>query len=420
MLPSQVSESPAPQPRARLFSRARSEITVHRPAQPNPPINPRFAPLPPAAVSQRPAPPRPSGRGLIVQRSTARKIVLPYSLSFVRDSGYWLLFAVIVAFIAFGLVFLGTRRSVTLTINDLDTTMLTHQQTVRGVLNEAGLKWHPEDIIRPGLNEAVPPDGKISIHVAMPIVISADGNLIERRTQASTVLGVFRENNIQLKAQDQVFLDGRLVHEDTALPRFAATAGHPAMLSDQTGPVHITVTRSLPISVNDNGALSTIYTTDSTLGSALAHSGVLVFLGDYVSPDLTTPVSVGESVFIRRSRPATIEVDGQTIKTRTCATNVAELLKQEGIQLEGKDYASPSPTTDVVDDIKVSVTRVREEYHVESESIPYETKVAAQSEYGIGSACCSSDRPKRNKESRVQVCVRKRQTHLPGLGARVD
>jgi len=223
-------------------------------------------------------------------------------------------------------------------------------------------------------NERLPANGKISIRVAAPVEIAADGNVFQRRTQRTTIADVLDENGIHLKSQDQVFLDGRLVEADAALPRYTASVGRQAMPASTIFPTRLTVERAMPLTVNDNGLVSTLYTTDTTLGSALTHAGVLVYLGDSVTPDLANPMSAGASVFIRRSRPASITVDGRVIKTRTRATNVAGLLAQAGVMLDGKDYTAPTPTSLVLDNMNVNVTRVREVFITETEQIPFETK----------------------------------------------
>ncbi len=259
-------------------------------------------------------------------------------------------------------------------INDQETTLWTRQQTVQDALVEAGISWNAEDIVIPALDQTLPRDGNISIRLATPIVLSADGEVREHRTQATTIENVLQENNIVLKSQDQVFLDGRRVRADASLPKFAASAGEPALFAFGSGRIQISVTRALPITINDNGAISTLFTTENTLGTALARAGVEVYIGDSVTPDLTTPVTTGASIFIRRSRPATITVDGKTIRTRTRTATLEQLLAQEGVTLAGKDYAIPAPTNPVVDYVNVSITRVREEFITETEQLTFQTK----------------------------------------------
>lgn len=271
-------------------------------------------------------------------------------------------------------LFIGGGEKLTVRINDQETTIWTRQPTVRDALIEAGITWSDQDIVRPALNSTLPADGKISIRLATPIVLTADGDVLERRTQATTIENVLEENRITLKPQDKVFLDGRLVRADASLPRYAASAGEPALLAPDSRILHIAIKRALPITINDNGTVSTLLTTENTLGTALARAGVQVYIGDSITPDLTTPVTTGAAVYIRRSRPASITVDGKTIRTRTRADTLDELLAQEGVSLEGKDYAVPALTNPVVDYVNVSITRVREEFITETEQLTFQTK----------------------------------------------
>ncbi len=291
-----------------------------------------------------------------------------------RDPSFWLLLFITAALVVMGWSFFSARRLVTVSIGDKQTALWTRQTTVRSALVEAGISWNPEDVIRPSLDDPLPANGRVTIRLALPVVVEADGMALQKRTQKTTIAEILKESQIQLKPADRVYLDGRPATPNTSLFGRASGGGQLAIPAKNSSPARITVERSVPISVNDNGLTSTIYTTERTLGAALQHSGLLVYLGDQVSPDLGTPVTAGASVFIRRSRPATIVADGRTIKTRTRGTTVADLLAQEGVQLAGKDFSEPSPTSPVLDGTTVKVTRIREVYITETIPITYQVR----------------------------------------------
>jgi uncharacterized protein YabE (DUF348 family) len=253
-------------------------------------------------------------------------------------------------------------RPVTLQINQETRTILTNQTTVAGVLHDAALTLHPEDIVFPALDAPIPDNQPILIRLARPITIEVDGVVLERRTQTRTIIEALREAGITLKLNDRVLRNDVVVEPSVML-------GEP----DSAMPAHLVVQRAVPIQVNDNGALSTVYTTAPTLGEALRQAGLIVYLGDYVTPDLGTPVAPGWQVYIQRSRTATINVDGKTIRTRSLGNTVADVLAQEGIELVDKDYTIPSATEAVRDEMTIQVMRVREEFFTESEYIPYQT-----------------------------------------------
>jgi 3D (Asp-Asp-Asp) domain-containing protein len=79
------------------------------------------------------------------------------------------------------------------------------------------------------------------------------------------------------------------------------------------------------------------------------------------------------TVKIERSVPAQIDVDGHLIRTRTLAGTVAGLLGQERIALVGRDQVIPGLAEPIRANTTVRVSRVREEYVVDFETIPFDT-----------------------------------------------
>lgn len=302
-----------------------------------------------------------------------RHLAFRWTSRLFRDPGIYVLFLLFVSAAFMGWAFLASLHRVQVVAGDNRVTLWTRQGTVRGALTEAGFVWNAEDVFDPGLDDPLPADGRVVLESAVPVSIQADGNVTSRLTQSDTVQGVLEESGVRLKSNDLVYLDGQLADLKTTLSRKPSLPGTVLAPASKLRPKRLVIERAVPISVDDNGLVTTVFTTEPTLGAALADAGVLVYLGDYVSPDLGSPVASGESVFIRRSRAAAISVDGRIIKTRTRAANIAELLAQEGVQLVGKDYTSPTPTNAVFDGISIAVTRVREVYVTQTQSLAFET-----------------------------------------------
>lgn len=265
---------------------------------------------------------------------------------------------------AMGWGYLYTLKPVTLQIDEQTRTVLSNQTTVAGVLNDAGVSLAPEDQVFPALDAPVPGDQPIAVHLAKLIQLQADGDRLAFRTQENTVGAALQQASIAVKPQDRILLDGRGVEPSVALAE--PELGSPAQ--------QIEIQRAVPIQINDNGALSTFYTTAPTLGEALRQAGLVVYLGDAVTPNLGTPVQPGWQVYIERSRAATIHVDGKVIHTRTLGSSITDLLKQEGVTLAGKDYSIPAATEATRDGMDVQVMRVKEDFITETEAIPFDTK----------------------------------------------
>lgn len=277
------------------------------------------------------------------------------------DSSLLILTLTMIALGVMGWGYFRMLRSVTLQIDQESLTIFTNQTTVAGVLNDAALSLFPEDIVFPALDAPIPDNQPISIRRARPIEIQVDGETKLHRTQSPTIVEALRQAGVTLRFNDRVLIGERAVDPNTIMTQS----------SQQVLP--LTVQRAVPLQVDDNGARTTLYTTAPTFGEALRQAGLIVYLGDFVTPDLGTPTLTGGQVSIQRSRAATIIVDSQTIRTRTLGNTIADLLLQEGIELKDKDYTIPAATDSVRDGVSVRVMRVREEFMTESEYIPYET-----------------------------------------------
>jgi resuscitation-promoting factor RpfB len=294
---------------------------------------------------------------------------LPPRRQFRLDPHTILLALILVVLGAMGYAFFNTLRPVEIVIGNTPRTIWTNQTTVAGVLHEAAIELASNDIVFPDQSEPIPEDQPISIELAQPLTIHLGDQVIFHRTQSSSIADALGEVGILLEPRDGVWLNGIRVNQQTKLLRAVSdNANDPSVMQQ------VIVERAVPIQIDDDGYVSTFYTTAPTLGEALNQAGLLVYLGDYIRPELGTQVEPGYQVYIRRSRPLNISVDGKIIHTRSRADVVQKLLAEEGIQLSGKDYSVPDVKTPLADGMTVQVMRVREESLIETEAIPFETQ----------------------------------------------
>jgi uncharacterized protein YabE (DUF348 family) len=151
----------------------------------------------------------------------------------------------------------------------------------------------------------------------------------------------------------------------------------------QTEPIQLRIYRAIPVVVHEGGLPYTIDTTAQTVGEALRQAEVVLYLGDRVHPSLGSRVSANMHVYIERSVPVALQVDGHQIKTRTQAETVGDALTDIGVTLAGQDRVEPPLTTALYDNIKIAVTRVWEDVEVEEEIAPYETVFVGDSNLPI-------------------------------------
>ncbi len=272
-----------------------------------------------------------------------------------------LVLAFLTAMLGVGYVLL--QQEVTVYADGRTIAMRTHQANVAGLLDDAGVELLPADQVLPPPDESLQDGMEITVERARVVTVDVDGRLLTRRTQATSVADLLDEWNIELAPADQVVADGVQIWP----------AGGDDFSRAGPLPKRIMVNRSLPLVVNDDGVRLTFGTLESTVGRALQAAGITLYLGDDVRPPLSTRMSAGLEVTIRRSVPVSVQADGQVIQTRTHRGTVGELLAELGIGIIGHDYALPGLDEPLEPGVTVRVVRVVEEILTEQEPIPFES-----------------------------------------------
>ncbi len=282
-----------------------------------------------------------------------------------------------------------TGQPVTLVINGQPYPIRTHQRSVGEVIRAIGLTLQPEDTVQPPLDQPLAPGATLTINLARPITIEADGQSRRLLTHQQSIAGALAEAGLTSHARDQVFINGAVIPATSDLPpaqpntatfqglaRLLAATRTPqgALASTRPEPVQLIVRRAISITLHDGQASSDFFTTQPNVGEALLEQGLTLYLADKVMPGLGTRLSPGMQIYIQRSLPVDISVDGRLIKTRTRRQAVGEVLAQEGVALMGQDFSRPSTNRPIAAGDLIEVVRVREVVEVEEEFIPFESE----------------------------------------------
>lgn len=293
----------------------------------------------------------------------------------------WALAALaLVAVAAWALVIAGRAGTVvTVTVDGYAETVRSTRGDVAGVLADLGLALRPEDSLSPPADTPLAAGLAIVVQRARPGLVDADGVLRQAYTQGPRVSDMLAAAGVRLAAEDEVTLDGQPVAHDAPLPpvvRDEAPSRYArgrAWQGRAPAPVHITVRRAVPITVDDGSVPYTILTTAETVGEALLREQVTVYLGDRVQPGLGSRVSAGLRVRIERSTSVIVTADGRTTQTRTRGDTVGATLMELGILVAGSDRVTPALHEKVTERLPIRVTRVSELTLVERKPIPYES-----------------------------------------------
>ncbi len=314
-----------------------------------------------------------------ISRPAARAPELPHPLARWRPrEGLLVICLLLVATYAMHYAYISTQREVTLSVDGYPLSFRTHQTSVDAFLEEIGVEVNEADIVLPGFHTDL--DDQVVIERAKPVILEVDGQTLERYTHSKTVGDFLLETGVALRPHDRITMEEVEVDLETPLssrpisvPRGVGKGKTMPFSPNPLSTRRIVIHRSVPLQLFDDGVLTTFSTTAPTVGEALKEHGVLIYLGDRVKPGLGTLVSTGVRVYIKRAKPLTILVDGRRIVTRTQTERVKEALEQEGVTLGVRDYTIPDRLTPLTDNMTVQVIRVKEEFVIEEESIPFET-----------------------------------------------
>ncbi len=278
---------------------------------------------------------------------------------------------------------------VTLVVDGQVQQLRTHQDTVAALLMDAGLALYPEDAVRPGRETTLEPGLTVEVRRARPVYVIADGHTLLLRTHATSVEQVLAEARVSLGPHDKVDVEGDLLSGGHAAELVSANAAmqssrqnrsadaldllpRPNPAAADAEPAHVIVHRAIPFTLHEDGQAATLYTTAPTVGEALRRAGLTLYLADGVQPGLGERVSAGMHLYVDRSVPVVIQVDGRTLRTRTHRERVDEVLADLGIVLTGGDYTIPTLDDLLGEEATIRVVRVSERFLIEQEPIPFE------------------------------------------------
>lgn len=123
----------------------------------------------------------------------------------------------------------------------------------------------------------------------------------------------------------------------------------------------VNVYRSVPVTINDGGAIITTKTAAATPRSAVAQAGVQLFGEDIVRAEVTDNFllhqGLGQQIVVTRAQQVSLTLYGQSLSVRTQAKTVRQLLKEKEVVLGAKDTVKPDIDSPISAGMQVSVVR---------------------------------------------------------------
>ena len=177
------------------------------------------------------------------------------------------------------------------------------------------------------------------------VTLAVDGETREVSTMAMTVDGVLAQNGVQTADGDEISV--------------------PLSSSPKAGET-ITVNRLKEVELNLDGTPKLVKTTKSTIGDILAEQGLSAAA---VTSSLDAPAKDGADVEVILPKKVVLDDGGKKATKELAGKNVGDLLARAGAPLAPTDKVVPSAGTPVAENMKIQVTRVREETKTVDEKV---------------------------------------------------
>lgn len=134
-----------------------------------------------------------------------------------------------------------------------------------------------------------------------------------------------------------------------------------------------------PVSIVINGEKTDYITYCSTVAKLLKSKDITLGPKDKIEPALSSKITKGETINIKRAQNINIFVDGKEINELTPLDTVDELLVFEKITLRDKDKITPKLTTKLSEGMDIHIIRVDNKLLKDTKSIEFATVIKTNS-----------------------------------------
>ncbi|MEW5988460.1 MAG: ubiquitin-like domain-containing protein [Chloroflexota bacterium] len=270
-----------------------------------------------------------------------------------------------------GVGYLAAQEQYTVYVDGRPLSVSGRYETVAQVIAAAQISLQPADRISPDLTTPASPQTAIQVQKARPVTVRTESSAQTYWTHQPNLGAFLREVGLVVQRTDQVTADGQPVSF--------------GRLDNISLPAEVEVGRFLTVTIHDDNRQMTRRTAAQTVGQVLQEAGITLYAADGVEPPLGSWLTPDLHVTVHRSMPITIQLDGRLIHTRSHHTHVLDILAEAGIGLVGQDFARPPLEAAVQPGGAIQVVRVTEDFRLQDEPIPYETLYQASDQLELDS-----------------------------------
>jgi uncharacterized protein YabE (DUF348 family)/3D (Asp-Asp-Asp) domain-containing protein len=264
------------------------------------------------------------------------------------------------------------ERTVRITVDGDVATVHSRIHNSEALVGRAGVELGPGDRIEER------GDDDLLVDRATEALFEVDGRAYSLRTQAATIDELLQETGVALNPGDSVLRDHDLVSPSASIaipaqPLVAIAGGTDFVSGTDLAPVTIEVRRAVPFSVIENGQDLELRSSRETVATALRDVGLRLGPGDLIQPPPDTELTAGLQVRVQHASEVVVTLpEGKSI-LYTLDTTVGEAMAHSGVPLPADYRLDPPEGTLVSAGMAVHVIAVSEEQAIETERIESET-----------------------------------------------
>jgi uncharacterized protein YabE (DUF348 family) len=201
-------------------------------------------------------------------------------------------------------------------------------------------------------------------HLDKAVTLSVEGQTSSVHVLGNTVGDLLAKQDITVGAHDSV-----------------SPAADQALEDGET----VVVRYGRKLVVNLDGTATVYYTTATTVDEAMAQLGIRADAASLFSVSRSEPLGrAGLAMSIRTPRHITVTVDGKALPKDTTVATVADALRQLEVTVRPLDQVSPALTTPVTDGLAIQVKRVVRKAATQAQAIGFTTVRSADPSLTVG------------------------------------
>jgi uncharacterized protein YabE (DUF348 family) len=260
------------------------------------------------------------------------------------------------------LFLLGNRRTFHLQVDGSLMQVQSSAISTGGVLHSAGIEYSADDRLQPAAFSLANSRTLIKLdHLQDIDLIINPGNTQLKVTSTERIPGnLALAAGILLFPKDSILQNGLVIDAKTPIIAGSGTT--------------LQIRKAFPITINEQGASTTFYSSSPTLIETLLEQGFTLTKADQPSLPWDTPITGALSIDLLRARDIVISTSDQQIKISAAGPTIGEALAQAGYPLQNLDYSIPGENELLPVDGNIRIVRVSEKVALSQSFIPYTTK----------------------------------------------